>query len=182
MESPRNFSLYIRIKNVCPLILNVTFVPFKDINLREKETSKIWYQKSIQPFSSYVYWFQSYGNARPIWMAFCLLKTRCRKNIPLFVYWWNSFLVQYWLTGCIHISRLSINILATIAPVTMVTEWGHHGSLSSSDVCLDGNYFVRLRVKIEREQKYLWVTMSWRVIGQGTAKHCQDQKIFLVTE
>ena len=30
---PLKFSLYIRIKNVCPLLLNVTFGPFKDVNL-----------------------------------------------------------------------------------------------------------------------------------------------------
>ena len=105
---PLKFSLYIRIKNVCPLLLNVTFRPFKEINLKEKKKwSKISENQNFIWFSQFAV-CQSKGNApRPIWMVFCLPKIHCCKNIPLFVYWWNSFLAQFWLTGCIHISRLS---------------------------------------------------------------------------
>ena len=52
---PLKFSLYIRIKNVCPLLLNVTFGPFKEINLKEKKKwSKISENQNFIWFSQFV--------------------------------------------------------------------------------------------------------------------------------
>ena len=72
MESPRNFSLYIRIKNVCPLILNVTFVPFKDINLKRRKHLRLFGIKN--PFNHF----------RPMFTGFKVTETLAHLNGILF--------------------------------------------------------------------------------------------------